>query len=39
VEDVKSDLIPEEVAEARDAIKDFKAEAPYGAEHNTQRRR
>jgi Sec-independent protein translocase protein TatA len=31
VEEAKSDLIPEEVKEARDAIKDLKAEALYGA--------
>jgi len=37
VEDVKSDLIPEEVAEARDAIKDLKAEALYGADQDKQR--
>jgi Sec-independent protein translocase protein TatA len=39
VEDVKSDLIPEEVKEAQDAIKDLKAEALYGAEHDTRRRK
>ena len=39
VEDVKSDLIPEEVAQARDAIKDLKAEALYGADQNKQRRK
>jgi Sec-independent protein translocase protein TatA len=37
VEDVKADLIPEEVAEARDAIKDLKAEALYGADQDKQR--
>jgi Sec-independent protein translocase protein TatA len=39
VEEVKSDLIPEEVKEARHAIKNLKAEALYGAEHDTRRRR
>jgi Sec-independent protein translocase protein TatA len=39
VEDVKSDLIPEEVAEARTAIKDLKAEALYGADQDKQRRK
>jgi Sec-independent protein translocase protein TatA len=38
VEDVKSDLISEEVTEARDAIKDLKAEALYGAERDKQHR-
>ena len=38
VEEAKSDLIPEEVAEAREAMKNLKAEALYGAEHDTQRR-
>jgi Sec-independent protein translocase protein TatA len=37
VEDVKSDLIPEEVKEAREAMKDLKAEALYGAEQDQQR--
>jgi Sec-independent protein translocase protein TatA len=39
VEEAKSDLIPEEVKEARDAIKDLKSEALYGAEHDTRRRK
>jgi Sec-independent protein translocase protein TatA len=37
VEEAKSDLIPEEAAEARDAIKDLKAEALYGADQDKQR--
>jgi Sec-independent protein translocase protein TatA len=37
VEEAKSDLIPEEVKEARDAIKDFKSEALYGAEQDQRR--
>jgi Sec-independent protein translocase protein TatA len=37
VEDVKSDLIPEEAAQARDAIKDLKAGALYGANQDKQR--
>jgi Sec-independent protein translocase protein TatA len=37
VEEAKSDLIPEEVKEARDAIKDLKAEALYGANQDKQR--
>ena len=39
VEEAKSDLIPEEVKEARDAIKDLKTEALYGAEQDTRRRK
>jgi Sec-independent protein translocase protein TatA len=39
VEEAKSDLIPEEVKEARDTIKGLKTEALYGAEHDTRRRR
>jgi Sec-independent protein translocase protein TatA len=39
VEEAKSDLIPEEAAEARDAIKDLKAEALYGADQDKQRRK
>jgi Sec-independent protein translocase protein TatA len=39
VEEAKSDLIPEEVKEARDAIKDLKSEALHGAEHDTHRRK
>ena len=37
VEEAKSDLIPEEVKGARDAIKDLKTEARYGAEQDKQR--
>jgi Sec-independent protein translocase protein TatA len=39
VEEAKSDLIPEEVAEARKALKDLKAEALYGADQDKQRRK
>ena len=39
VEEAKSDLIPEEVKEARDAIKDLKSEALYGAEKDKERRK
>ena len=39
VEEAKADLIPEEVKEARDAIKDLKSEALYGAEQDTRRRK
>ena len=38
VEEAKSDLIPEEVREARDTIKDLRSEALYGAERDTHRR-
>ena len=37
VEEAKSDLIPEVVKEAREAIKDHKTEALYGAEQDKQR--
>jgi Sec-independent protein translocase protein TatA len=37
VEDAKSDLIPDEVKEARDTIKDLKTEALYGANQDKQR--
>jgi len=37
VEEAKSDLIPEEVKEARDVIKDLKSEALYGAQQDKQR--
>jgi Sec-independent protein translocase protein TatA len=37
VEEAKSDLIPEEVKQAREAIKDLKAEALYGAQQDKQR--
>jgi len=36
VEEAKSDLIPEEVKEARDSIKDLKSEAIYGAQQDKQ---
>jgi len=39
VEEAKSDLIPEEVKEAREAIKDFKTEALYGAQRDKERRK
>jgi Sec-independent protein translocase protein TatA len=39
VEEAKSDLIPEEVKEARDTIKDLKSEALHGAEQDKQRRK
>jgi Sec-independent protein translocase protein TatA len=39
VEDVKSELIPEEIGEARRAIKDSKTEALYGAEQDKRRRK
>ena len=39
VEEAKSDLIPDEVKEARAAIKDLKSEALHGAEHDTRRRK
>jgi Sec-independent protein translocase protein TatA len=39
VEEAKSDLIPEEIKEARETIKDLRAEALYAAEHDTQRRK
>jgi Sec-independent protein translocase protein TatA len=39
VEEAKSDLIPEEVKEARDAIKDLKSEALYGGEQDKERRK
>jgi Sec-independent protein translocase protein TatA len=39
VDETKSDLIPKEVKEARDAIKDLKSEALYGAERDKQRRK
>jgi Sec-independent protein translocase protein TatA len=37
VEEAKSDLIPEEVKQAREAIKDLKSEALYGAQQDKQR--
>jgi Sec-independent protein translocase protein TatA len=39
VEEAKSDLVPEEVKEARNAIKDFKSEALHSAERDKQRRK
>jgi Sec-independent protein translocase protein TatA len=39
VEEAKSDLIPEEVKEAQEAIKDLKSEAVYGAGQDKQRRK
>jgi Sec-independent protein translocase protein TatA len=39
VEEAKSDLIPEEVKEARDAIKNLKGEALHGEEHDTRHRK
>jgi Sec-independent protein translocase protein TatA len=39
VEGAKSDLIPGEVKEARDAIKDLKGEALYGAQQDNKRRK
>jgi Sec-independent protein translocase protein TatA len=39
VEEAKSDLIPEEVKEAREAMKNLKAEALYGADQDKQRRK
>jgi Sec-independent protein translocase protein TatA len=39
VEEAKSDLIPEEVKEARDTIKDLKRDALHGAQQDNQRRK
>ena len=39
VEEAKSDLIPEEVKEARETIKDLKRKAFYGAEQDKRRRK
>ena len=39
VEETKSDLIPEEVDQARKAIKDLKSEALYGAQQDKRRRK
>jgi Sec-independent protein translocase protein TatA len=36
VEEAKSDLIPEEVKEARDSIKDLKSKALYGGRQDKQ---
>jgi Sec-independent protein translocase protein TatA len=38
-EEAKSDLIPEEVKETRDAIKDLKTEALHNAQQDNQRRK
>ena len=39
VEEAKSDLIPEEVKEARDTIKDLKSDGLHGAERDKGRRK
>ena len=39
VEEAKSDLIPEEVKEAQEAIKDLKSEALYGIQQDKRRRK
>jgi len=39
VEEAKSDLIPEEVKEARDTIKDLKSDALHGAQRDKGRRK
>jgi Sec-independent protein translocase protein TatA len=39
VEEAKSDLIPEEINEARDTIKDLKSKALSGTEQDKQRRK
>jgi Sec-independent protein translocase protein TatA len=39
VEEAKSDLLPEEVKEARDTLKDLKTEALYGGEQDKERRK
>jgi Sec-independent protein translocase protein TatA len=39
VEDAKSELLPEEVKEARRAIKDFNSEALYGAQRENEPRK
>jgi len=39
VEEAKSDLIPEEIKETRDAIKDLKSEALYSAQQDRPRRK
>ena len=39
VEEAKSDLIPEEVEHAREAIKDLKSEALYDAQQDSRRRK
>jgi Sec-independent protein translocase protein TatA len=39
VEEAKADVIPEEVKEARDTIKDLKSDALHGAERDKGRRK
>lgn len=39
VDEAKSDLIPEEIKEARNVIKDLKTEALNGAQQDKQRRK
>jgi Sec-independent protein translocase protein TatA len=39
VEEAKSDLIPEEVKEAQDAMKDLKSEALHGAQRDKGHRK
>jgi Sec-independent protein translocase protein TatA len=39
VEEAKSDLIPEEVKEARDSIKDFKTDALHSGDQDKERRK
>jgi Sec-independent protein translocase protein TatA len=39
VEEAKSDLIPEEIKEARDNIKDLKTDALHGAERDRESRK
>jgi Sec-independent protein translocase protein TatA len=39
VEEAKADLIPEEVKEARNTIKDLKTDALHGAQRDEERRK
>jgi Sec-independent protein translocase protein TatA len=39
VEEAKSDLIPEEVKEAREAVKDLKTEVRYSVQWDKERRK
>jgi Sec-independent protein translocase protein TatA len=39
VEEAKSDLIPDEIKEARDTIKDLKTDALHGAQRDKGRRK
>jgi Sec-independent protein translocase protein TatA len=39
VEEAKSDLIPDQIKEARDTIKDLKTEALHGAQRDKDRRK